>query len=329
MIEGRPSATALFVASSVIILGVGGFPLLPPGIVPYQRAVLEAAELPLTNRLFLSIFCSHSIPCRLLQWIARKIMPPDGLQFLALRKSYMEKQVRGFLERGNDTTKNNIHPEQQQQQQSFKKQVLILGAGYDTLALRLTREYPQVRFWEIDHPATGYFKDRLWKTKKLQQKHGALLVGSNGEKPPNLFHAHVDLIQRGEISQKMLSIGPTYNPNLPTIVVMEGLISYFSQDQIRLVFDQVAKVVGPGSVVAFSTASSIVNKQGQVDFGWFSPFAAAWVRSKGEPWLLGLHPDKMKEFFDETLWKFIDDESNNVQTFGPNTVATVELCQSN
>ena len=31
------------------------------------------------------------------------------------------------------------------------KQVVILGAGFDTLALRLSEQFPSVKFIEVDH----------------------------------------------------------------------------------------------------------------------------------------------------------------------------------
>src|SRR5210317_2104986 len=37
-------------------------------------------------------------------------------------------------------------------------QVLVLGAGYDTLGWRLAPEFPGVNFFEIDHPATALLK---------------------------------------------------------------------------------------------------------------------------------------------------------------------------
>jgi len=53
----------------------------------------------------------------------------------ALRKLHIERAVRESLAEG-------------------FRQVVILGGGLDTLALRLHNEFPDVNFLEIDHPAT-------------------------------------------------------------------------------------------------------------------------------------------------------------------------------
>jgi len=153
MVNDRPSATALFVATSVVILGVGGgrpASLLPLGpIVACQQAVIEARlpHLSWAYRFFYKVVCSHWIPCRFLQFLAQTLLPPCGLEFLALRKSYMEHQVRDFLvapQRKNNSNSSNSSTTIQKDQAppQLKQQVLILGAGYDTLALRLAPEFP-------------------------------------------------------------------------------------------------------------------------------------------------------------------------------------------
>ncbi len=38
------------------------------------------------------------------------------------------------------------------------RQVLVLGAGYDTMGWRLAPEFAGVDFFEIDHPATARLK---------------------------------------------------------------------------------------------------------------------------------------------------------------------------
>ena len=42
------------------------------------------------------------------------------------------------------------------------KQVVILGAGFDTLAWRLSEKFESIRFIEVDHPATSKEKKRPW-----------------------------------------------------------------------------------------------------------------------------------------------------------------------
>jgi O-methyltransferase involved in polyketide biosynthesis len=57
----------------------------------------------------------------------------------AHRKAFCERQVRDGIGAG-------------------ATQILVLGAGYDTIGWRLAREFSGVKFFEIDHPATARFK---------------------------------------------------------------------------------------------------------------------------------------------------------------------------
>ena len=47
------------------------------------------------------------------------------------------------------------------------QQIVIFGAGFDTLALRLHKEFPAVNFIEIDHPATQTAKRKAIEKQRL------------------------------------------------------------------------------------------------------------------------------------------------------------------
>jgi methyltransferase (TIGR00027 family) len=302
MIEGRPSRTALFIASIVLVMGKTGCDLLPPGIVPLQKAVLATLPLSWLDHFFLFVLCDNAIFCHFLVWFASTFIVHNGMQAVAFRKSYMEQQVREFLA---------AH--------SGKAQVLVLAAGYDTLALRVVDNYPETIFWEIDHPATGNFKDRLWNDH-AEQKNNPSDIKVFKNKPRNLFHGHVDLVEQGSLT-KTLKASSSYNTSAPTVVIMEGLLSYLSTQQIHTLFDEVGQIVGPNSVVAFNVVA--VHKSGKsLDFGWLSSFASRWVSQQGEPYLLGMNPEKIPEFFKGTKWTL---HSGGVKSYGRIRVTTVEL----
>ncbi|CAB9513143.1 expressed unknown protein [Seminavis robusta] len=110
-------------------------------------------------------------------------------------------------------------------------------------------KFPETCFWEVDHPATGHCKDRLWsKDKNSQGTTTTALL----KKPPNLFHAHVDLVEK-DVLVTSLREKASYDTVTPTIVVMEGLLSFLDTDQIKNLFENVAQVVGgPDSRVVFN-----------------------------------------------------------------------------
>jgi methyltransferase (TIGR00027 family) len=90
------------------------------------------------------------------------------------------------------------------------RQVVVLGAGFDTLAWRLHHEYSEVCFIELDHPATQQAK------KQILQKHGYI--------PQNLRLLPLDLAQTS--LQDSLLACPHYNPALPSLFIAEGLLMY-------------------------------------------------------------------------------------------------------
>lgn len=66
-------------------------------------------------------------------------MMPGQFVAFAHRKAFCERQVREGIGAG-------------------ASQVLVLGAGYDTMGWRLAPEFSGVSFFEIDHPATARLK---------------------------------------------------------------------------------------------------------------------------------------------------------------------------
>ena len=69
-------------------------------------------------------------------YLAFDWMLPGQFEAFGHRKAFFEGQVRDAIDAG-------------------AKQVLVLGAGYDMIGWRLAPEFPDVQFFEIDHPATA------------------------------------------------------------------------------------------------------------------------------------------------------------------------------
>ena len=87
------------------------------------------------------------------------------------------------------------------------KQIVILGAGYDTRALRLATE--GVTFFEVDRPQVQTQKKASYETMQLATK-----------KPE---FVSVDF-SREKLSEKLQQAG--YDSRQPTVFVMEGVTMY-------------------------------------------------------------------------------------------------------
>jgi methyltransferase (TIGR00027 family) len=73
------------------------------------------------------------------------------------------------------------------------RQIVILGAGLDTFALRDPHGSRQIRIYEIDHPAT-----QAWKREHLAEAQIAL--------PPWLILVPVDF-ERDDVGEKLVAAG--------------------------------------------------------------------------------------------------------------------------
>ena len=133
MLKDKPSMTARKVALSIVTLGskAGMEKVISPAAVEATAEMLVASGV---------------VGARTIGWArseravsiyeAFDWMLPGQFEAFGHRKAFCERQVRDGISGG-------------------ATQVLVLGAGYDTLSWRLAPEFPKVNFFEIDHPATA------------------------------------------------------------------------------------------------------------------------------------------------------------------------------
>jgi O-methyltransferase involved in polyketide biosynthesis len=124
--------------------------LVPTGAAAHCRRFIAAAPAPTRAAVYA---LSHPALRWLAQLAEHSTVPGLMLHFM-LRKRLIESAVTEAISRG-------------------ASQVVMLGAGFDTLALRLHRVHPAVTFVEIDHPATQRSKRA---TVEADQAGGSNLV---------------------------------------------------------------------------------------------------------------------------------------------------------
>lgn len=114
-------------------------------------------------------------------------------------------------------------------------QVVILGTGCDTLALRLARLGIAPRIFEIDRPAVIDFRE----TVKVRI-------------PLDLGHVRgigVDF-EHEDFGERLLANG--YDPAARTVLFAEGLLGYLAPDAIDAIFHFIKKSAAGGSRFVFS-----------------------------------------------------------------------------
>ena len=96
------------------------------------------------------------------------------------------------------------------------RQIVILGAGLDTFALRNPHGARQIRIYEVDHPAT-----QAGKRLRLAEAQIAL--------PPWLILVPVDF-ERDDVGEKLVAAG--FQQNSPAFFTWLGVVPYLTQDAI-------------------------------------------------------------------------------------------------
>lgn len=174
----------------------------------------------------------------------------------AARKRYIEDAARAFLSDGG-------------------RQLLVLGAGLDTLTLRIARELPEVRCVEVDHPATSAVK---------QDAIGAAL-------PDNLTLVPL------ELGREAREDGHGLDPSVPTFVVLEGVTMYLTEPAVLDILRGCARLA-PGSQLVWTFMHP--DGRGRLRFHQAGSAVTAWLARQREPFTWGLPLDAVPAFLRPT-----------------------------
>jgi methyltransferase (TIGR00027 family) len=182
---------------------------------------------------------------------------PGILLHYALRKKCIRELVRSALANG-------------------VAQVVILGAGFDSLSSELQLEFPTARFWEIDHPATQRHKVRACSEIGIERVH----------------FVTVDL-SAASLDREAL-IGSGFDPAKRTFWIAEGLLMYFPADIVSSLTRTMSSLSAPGSQLAFTFMEK--QRDGQIRFDSQTKLVTWWLRIRGEPFLWGTTRSELAEF---------------------------------
>jgi methyltransferase (TIGR00027 family) len=261
MRKARPSKTARKVALNIVTLGAkpGMDAVLPAGIVDATATLLaESGAVGATGLRW-----SRS-PRMVSVYEAFDWMMPGQFEAFAHRKAFCERQVREGIGAG-------------------ASQVLVLGAGYDTMGWRLAPEFTDVAFFEIDHPATAGLKAK-----------GIAAMGQRA----NLHLIAEDLGERQ--LKDVLCANEMWDPTAATVFVAEGLLMYLPRAAVGALFEQCAAISGAGSRIAFTYIGT--RSDGRPDAGPWTGLVLWILKLSGEPWLWSTGPEELGPFLKENNW---------------------------
>jgi methyltransferase (TIGR00027 family) len=152
-------------------------------------------------------------------------------------------------------------------------QVVVLGAGFDSRAYRFHASLPQVRFFEVDLPASI-------EAKK------ARVAEALGRLPDYVRYAPIDFNTQ-KLEDVLFPLG--YDPKQRTCFLLEGVVMYVVDAGNIATFDFIHRHSAPGSVVVYDYVLKDVI-QGKTKRYYAAAYLAYAVERLGEPFVSGWTP---------------------------------------
>lgn len=252
MRDDSPSDTATLIARSMMLASQD--PLLRRLVAKNESELLVRILAAGGTCKWFDWMMSHHRLRQLTFWIESRLLPGVIAHYL-VRKRRIEAAVREALGAG-------------------PSQVVVLGAGFDTLAWRLHREFPQVAFLELDHPATQNVKQRALGTAS------------------NLHFYPVNLA--ADSLARTLRACPDFLPDRPAVFVAEGLTMYLTGARVGELMIDFAHLAGQ---VIFTFMER--DAAGSIGFRGENPLIARWLRWRSEPFLWGISRPDLVTFLEK------------------------------
>ena len=262
MKSGKPSRTAVAVVLGTILAkydpGIGH--LVSDAALRWSRKIVD--RLPLSDRL-----AGRLIQYNWFRRIARKrerSTVPGIVAHYALRKHAIEQAVRSAIDGG-------------------CRQLVIVGAGYDSLGARIAEE-KIATVYELDWPATQVLKRSVVEAANVDVRFVFTDLAKDGVAAP-------------------LASTDRFDPEVPTVFVLEGVLMYLAKPVACQVLTECASsttrsvVVGtmmelsPGGKPAFRDCEEPVEQ---------------YLERRGEPFKFGVHPTDLRDLLKEVGLRQID-----------------------
>jgi methyltransferase (TIGR00027 family) len=164
-------------------------------------------------------------------------------------------------------------------------QVVILGAGFDTRAYRLTELLKAVQVFEVDQPSTQEYKKRRIRETGI-------------DVPANLTYVPVDF-RHDKVGDVLAAAD--YDSKKKTFFIWAGVTMYLPEEAVEETLRWVA-AQAPGSIIIFDfVGAALIKFMATADLSKFPEAAQkAFDRLRrltaGEPWIFGLPDTGEREF---------------------------------
>ncbi|AWK04467.1 SAM-dependent methyltransferase [Flavobacterium crocinum] len=190
-------------------------------------AFFRALETQRKDRLFSDPYAIHFVDSKL-RLATRLYHYPIITKYI---NNTINRKIPGALSSGIARTKY-IDSLLEKAVSNGVKQVIILGAGFDTRAVRLDflKDIPVI---EIDHPNTSNFKAEIYK-KRI------------GQIPQNVTFLQIDFNQQ---NLDDLALKNNLDFSKPTAIIWEGVTNYLTEEAVKSTFSFISKFAQHSHVI--------------------------------------------------------------------------------
>ena len=164
-------------------------------------------------------------------------------------------------------------------------QLVILGAGFDTRAYRLTELLKNARVFEVDQPSTQEYKKRRIRETGIQV-------------PANLTYVPVDF-RHDRLGDVLQAAG--YDPARKTFFIWEGVTMYLPEAAVEETLRWISAQAHGSTIIFDFVGAKVIQFMKTIDVNVL-PEAAKEAVSRllrleaGEPWIFGLPDEDEREF---------------------------------
>lgn len=197
-----------------------------------------------------------------LEWL---LLPGITLNYV-LRKKYIEEKVIEGIKGG-------------------ATQVINIGAGFDTLAWKLSGIFPNITFIEIDHPATS------------REKTQGIFSSSN--RVSNLHFIEADL---SKVSlENVLESYNEFDSSKKTLYISEGVLMYLDEIHVVGVLDSLRNLTGKNSTFIFSCMEPDESDKNNV-----RALLHFYLKLKNEKYLWYIRDKDLADFIKKHNYSFVE-----------------------
>lgn len=260
MRENAPSATAYLIAASI------GYSAREPKMA----LLVPSSAVALSNWVLADSLRGG-------QWLLWALQQPLVRRFARLLECLTIPGIQAhYLVR-----KRAIGEATQQALKEGVRQVVVFGAGFDSLCWQLHTEYPTCLFFEVDHPDTQKVKRAVLERRVPLRSNLQFL-------PMNLTQMEVNA---------QLQACPRFDAHLPTLFILEGLLMYLTAEEVTRIFRSLADLGCPKSRLLFTFLEP--QADGRVDFPKASRLVSWWLKQRGETFQWGIRRETLPHYLSE------------------------------